>query len=310
MKVLLTGARGQVGPAYKPSPPLRLNCGRWRAGAGLQRRGCRAPCGGCLRPRSDHQCGGLYRGGPGRIRAVSGHAINASGPQHLAAGRARDTTAAGCCTSRRTTCSTALQRTYAPRDPPHPLSVYGRSKLEGERAVLELLAGARGGCCVRPGFMRPGKNFLLTMLRLMRERGTVASSTIRRAAPDGRARSRRRCGAWQNCRRCAACCIGPTPGSQPGTSLPARSPRMRGGGLLPRRLTVDPISTQRIRRLPAARSTACWTVQRVRRAAGSRAHAVASELARHIGRARARLRTSARTDGRHRRHLPILDVPS
>jgi dTDP-4-dehydrorhamnose reductase len=54
-----------------------------------------------------------------------------------------------------------------------PLSVYGRTKLEGERAVLTTLA--QHGVVLRSAWLyaADGHNFLRTMLRLMSERGAV-----------------------------------------------------------------------------------------------------------------------------------------
>jgi dTDP-4-dehydrorhamnose reductase len=60
-------------------------------------------------------------------------------------------------------------RAYRPTDQPNPLSVYGVSKLGGERQVLN---GAAGGIVLRTAWVYAamGRNFVLTMLRLMRER--------------------------------------------------------------------------------------------------------------------------------------------
>ena len=64
-------------------------------------------------------------------------------------------------------------RPYGETDPTGPLSVYGESKLDGERAI------AASGCrhaVLRTSWLysRFGSNFVLTMLRLARERSTLS----------------------------------------------------------------------------------------------------------------------------------------
>lgn len=64
-------------------------------------------------------------------------------------------------------------RPYRPEDTPNPLSVYGSSKLQGERLIA-----ARPGLdwrVIRTAWVyaASGRNFLLTMLRLFRERPEV-----------------------------------------------------------------------------------------------------------------------------------------
>ncbi len=64
-------------------------------------------------------------------------------------------------------------RPYRPADPVEPLSIYGRTKLEGERAVA---AADPEALVLRTAWVysAQGANFVLTMLRLMRERGQVS----------------------------------------------------------------------------------------------------------------------------------------
>jgi dTDP-4-dehydrorhamnose reductase len=63
-------------------------------------------------------------------------------------------------------------RAYLPSDTPHPLSVYGASKLAGEAKLLECDCA---GIVLRTAWVyaATGRNFVLTMLRQMREREQV-----------------------------------------------------------------------------------------------------------------------------------------
>ena len=63
-------------------------------------------------------------------------------------------------------------RAYLPTDATNPISVYGRTKLGGERHVI----GSRDGIVLRTSWVyaSAGRNFVLTMLRLMRERDQLS----------------------------------------------------------------------------------------------------------------------------------------
>jgi len=65
-------------------------------------------------------------------------------------------------------------RPYTPDDQPHPLGIYGRTKLEGEREVARIGEGA--SVIMRSAWLYSAhpKNFVLTMLRLMREKESVS----------------------------------------------------------------------------------------------------------------------------------------
>jgi dTDP-4-dehydrorhamnose reductase len=62
-------------------------------------------------------------------------------------------------------------RAYLPNDQTNPLSVYGVSKLGGERRVWQ----SAGGIVLRTAWVyaAEGRNFVLTMLKLMREREEI-----------------------------------------------------------------------------------------------------------------------------------------
>ena len=82
---------------------------------------------------------------------------------------------------------------YRPDQPVDPLGVYGASKAAGEAAAAELLEAGRL-CILRTSWVYGpvGKNFLLTMLRLMREReqlGVVADQVGCPTATSGLARA-------------------------------------------------------------------------------------------------------------------------
>jgi dTDP-4-dehydrorhamnose reductase len=74
-------------------------------------------------------------------------------------------------------------RSYRPSDTPTPLSVYGRTKLEGEKAVLASLGQRATVLRTAWVYAAQGRNFLLTMLRLLRERAVVRVVADQRGSP-------------------------------------------------------------------------------------------------------------------------------
>jgi dTDP-4-dehydrorhamnose reductase len=172
MRILVLGAGGQVGRAVVQSaPPRHEILARTRADADLADASAigRLVAGS----RADwvvnagaYTAVDLAEDEPERAAAVNDLAVGA-----LAAAAAKS----GC---RLLHLSTDFVfdgrsgRAYAPSDPPSPLSVYGATKLGGERRVL---AAGCSGIVLRTSWVyaAAGRNFVLTMLRLMREREQV-----------------------------------------------------------------------------------------------------------------------------------------
>jgi dTDP-4-dehydrorhamnose reductase len=100
------------------------------------------------------------------------HRINALGPECLASCAASDG-------ARMIQLSTDFvfdgkaEAPYLPDAPPNPLSVYGRTKLAGEQAVLGQLPV--GAVVLRTSWVysAAGRNFVLTILNRLREHGAV-----------------------------------------------------------------------------------------------------------------------------------------
>jgi dTDP-4-dehydrorhamnose reductase len=110
-------------------------------------------------------------------------AINTAGPRHLAEA------ALGIAGARLLQISTDYvfdgrgTEPRRPDAPTGPLGAYGRSKLGGERAVLEVLGERAVVLRTAWVYAAAGSNFVLTMLRLMRERGAVRVVSDQRGSP-------------------------------------------------------------------------------------------------------------------------------
>ncbi len=173
MKVLITGAAGQVGrmlletrPAEVEAIPLAHDDLDIRDGAAVRER--------ILRDLPDLILNAAAYTAVDKAESEpqAAHAINAEGPRYLAAA-ARDTGARLIHISTDFVFDGTASLPYAPDAPTHPLSVYGRTKREGEQAVLTALASH--AVIVRTAWVYAahGANFMNTMLRVMSARGEV-----------------------------------------------------------------------------------------------------------------------------------------
>ena len=109
------------------------------------------------------------------------YAVNATGPAHLAAACA-ETGAALIHLSTDYVFDGTADKPYEVEDQTGPVSAYGRTKLAGEQAVLDLCPSAY---VVRTAWVygAVGKNFVKTMARLARERDGLTVVDDQRGSP-------------------------------------------------------------------------------------------------------------------------------
>jgi len=174
VRVLITGASGQVGSALLGSTPPQIEL-RAPSRTELNISDARAVHAAvtAFQPQLIFNAAAYTAVDQAESEPFLADAINAQAPQYLAeAAQSLD----GC---RLVQLSTdyvfdgRAAEAHQPGDPPNPLSVYGRTKLAGEQAVLRALPKRAVVLRTAWVYAAHGKNFLLTMLRLMRERGAV-----------------------------------------------------------------------------------------------------------------------------------------
>ena len=170
---LVTGAAGQVGRALNEAAPPE-----WRLV------GCDRPALDVTHPESVSEVLGRERPvlvinaaaytavDAAEREAERAEAINCAGAAHLAE-ECRRLGARLIHLSTDFVFDGAQGHPYAPGDRPNPLGVYGHTKLAGEREVARISGG--GALVVRTAWIyaSTGRNFALTMLRLMRERPSL-----------------------------------------------------------------------------------------------------------------------------------------
>jgi dTDP-4-dehydrorhamnose reductase len=169
VRALIFGAKGQVGRALAETAPAGVHfVALGRAECDIRRRAEVERAIALAKPDLVFNAAAFTAVDQAEADAAAATALNAVAPGIIAAA-AR---AAGARTIHISTdyvFDGQTERPYRPDDPPNPLSVYGRTKIQGEKAVRE--ADPRG-LTVRTMWLysRWGTNFVTTMLRLMRER--------------------------------------------------------------------------------------------------------------------------------------------
>jgi dTDP-4-dehydrorhamnose reductase len=173
MKVLITGAHGQVGRCLLASvPPGVTSIGLTRAQLDVGDADAVNRAVEQHRPSVIINAAAYTAVDRAETEVDLARRVNAQGPRHLAR-------AAGAQGARLLHLSTDFvfdgraSLPYAPDAPTAPLGVYGLTKLEGEQAVRELLPQASVVLRTAWVYAAQGANFLLTMLRIMAEKRQV-----------------------------------------------------------------------------------------------------------------------------------------
>jgi len=183
MKVLLTGAAGQLGHALRQQVLTGVELiATSRSGSAADGDGLialdLADAEACRAAVHQHRPDWVLNGGAytavdkAESEPELAHAVNAGAPRAFAEAL-RETGGRLLQVSTDFVFNGAQGSPYRPEQPRDPLGVYGSSKAAGEDAAEQLLGSNGRGVILRTSWvMGPvGRNFALTMLRLHRERG-------------------------------------------------------------------------------------------------------------------------------------------
>jgi dTDP-4-dehydrorhamnose reductase len=182
--VLVTGAAGQVGGALlrSPAPGIELHAPTRKQLDISDARAVHAAV-TAFQPEIIINAAAYTAVDQAESEPFLADAINAQGPQHLAeAAHSLDS----CRLIQLSTDYVFDGRAadpYKPGDLTNPLSVYGRTKLAGEQAVLGVLG--KRGVVLRTAWVyaAQGRNFLSTMLQSMQQRIAVRVVADQKGAP-------------------------------------------------------------------------------------------------------------------------------
>lgn len=207
MKVLLTGAAGQLGQALRTSVPSTINviATSRNGGDGLEALDL-ADATACQAVVAQHRPDWVLNAGAytavdkAESEPELAHAVNAGAPGAFARALA-DQGGRLLQISTDFVFNGSQGSPYRPKQERDPLGIYGASKAAGEEAIEAVFQGDPRALILRTSWvMGPvGKNFALTMLRLHRERDSLGVVADQVGCPSSTLNLARAC--WQSIQR-------------------------------------------------------------------------------------------------------------
>jgi dTDP-4-dehydrorhamnose reductase len=184
MKVLVTGGSGQVGRALIASAPASATVSALPHDAlDIGNAEAVGKAVAAFRPAVIINAAAYTAVDQAEADPAAAQRINGDGPRYLAKAAS---SVEGCRLLQISTDYVFDGRDSAPyltSSATGPVSVYGRSKLAGEQAVLSVLPERSAIVRTAWVYAARGRNFVLTMLRLMREKGAVRVVADQRGSP-------------------------------------------------------------------------------------------------------------------------------